>query len=76
MGKHNVLNLNNVWMAKQPKEIDFSQNVSGIRYMFKYIIIQNTHLQIYQRVVLSVLQSKSLFYPKGPTKAYCSMTIH
>jgi len=36
--EHDVLNLNYVWVTKQPKELDLPQNARGIRDVLKHII--------------------------------------
>lgn len=36
--KHNMFYFYNIWMTKQSKELNFSQNPCGIRNMFKNII--------------------------------------
>ena len=33
-----MLNLHNVWMAQEPKKLDFTEDAGGIRDMFKYIV--------------------------------------
>ena len=37
-GEHYVLDLYYVWMTKQPKEFDLTEDACGIRYVLKHII--------------------------------------
>lgn len=36
--KHNVFDLDDIGVAKQPKELDLPKNAGGVRYMLKHII--------------------------------------